>query len=130
MVAEKKDGTVQICIDSVHLNKALRRPRRPPEIYRTNPCTHALCQCSVFWLPNVFFGRSPLITLLQSLQLSCHPMAAIGSLECNLAQVVRCSKIVVDSKDEILIWGCTQLNESLRRVLNRICHHHLEAQPW
>lgn len=95
----------------------------PSEIYQTNHCRHAWCE--VFWMPNVAFGRSPLMMLPQTLQLSCssecHCICTGSKVFQNVMEQLFIGKSWAIVVDNILNWGHTRQehDDHLRQVLNR-----------
>ncbi len=143
VAAKKKDGSVRICIDPVHLNKALLRPHHPlktiEQVIADMPGAKVFsildAKCG-FWQIPLDEASSKLTTFMtpsgryrflrMPYGISTGSEVFQRTME-HLFDRQPC-KIVVD---DILVWGCTlqQHDERLKQVLHKIRASNMKLNP-
>ncbi len=144
MVAtKKKEGSVRICIDPVHLNKALLRPHHPlktiEQVIADMPGAKVFsildAKCG-FWQIPLDEASSKLTTFMtpsgryrflrMPYGISTGSEVFQRTME-HLFDRQSCQIVV----DDILVWGCTlqQHNERLKQVLHKIRASNMNLNP-
>ncbi len=140
---KKKDGSVRICIDPVHLNKALLRPHHPlktiEQVIADMPGAKVFSILDAkrgFWQIPLDEASSKLTTFLTPsgrYRFLCMPYGISTGSEVfqrtmeHLFDRQPCQIVVYD----IFVWGCTlqQHDERLKQVLHKIRASNIKNKP-